>query len=60
MVRMTQVDLILKMMCCGEVSVMDTRGFEEAKYVGLHVKLVDSGVQMKWDGVRWHALERMQ
>lgn len=54
------MDLILKMMCCGEVSVMDTRGFEEAKYVGLHVKLVDSGVQMKWDGVRWHALERMQ
>jgi hypothetical protein len=34
MVRMTQVDLILKMMCCGEVSVMDRRGFEEAKYVG--------------------------
>jgi hypothetical protein len=44
MVRMTQVDLILKMMCGDEVSVMDTRGFEGAKYVGWHVKLVDSGV----------------
>jgi hypothetical protein len=32
--RMTQVDLMMKMMCGGEASVMDTRGFEEAKYVG--------------------------
>ena len=57
---MTQVDLIMKMMCGGEISVMDTRGFEEEKYVGWHVKLVDSGVKMKWDVVSWHALERMK
>lgn len=45
------VDLIMKMMCGGEVRVMDTREFEEAKYVGWHVKLVDSDVKMEWDGV---------
>ncbi len=36
-------------------------GLEEKKNdVGRHVRLVDSGVKMKWDVVSWHALERMQ
>ncbi len=50
---MTQVDLIIKIMCGGEVRVMDTRGFEEAKYVGWNVKLVDSDVRMEWDDVHF-------
>lgn len=53
MQRMTQVDLIIKIMCGGEVRVMDTRGFEEAKYVGWNVKLVDSDVRMEWDDVHF-------